>query len=895
LDGSGQNVGLVELEGYYAADITTYENQSVPSLPQVPLDNIYSDGMTGTPDSTDTDGIAECSLDIEMAISMAPGLTEVYVFEGNVTDHILENMVANPEISQFSCSWTLSYDATADDYLQQMESQGQSFFQASGDGDAWVSPIAWPCDDPDVTSVGGTALNMNGSSVSYASETVWNSGNLGASHAWPLNGDGYWGSGGGVSSVYSIPGWQQSVNTTAAGGSSSMRNIPDVALTADDVWVIYDSGLSGSFMGTSCAAPLWAGFMALVNQQRVTNGATPIGFLNPAIYAIGQSTNYAACFHDITNGNNTWSGSPNKFNAGSGYDLCTGWGTVGGSNLINALQQTVIVLHSFTGGSDGANPFSGLTLSGSTLYGTTKNGGSFDGGAVFSVNTNGSGFAPLHSFSASDDNGYSPQAGMILVDNTLYGTTDSGGTNYDGTIFAVNTDGSGFTTLYTFSNSTTNDLGIKTNSDGSSPDGTLVLSGNTLYGTAFYGGTNGYGTIFAVSTDGSVFTPLYNFTGGSDGAYPNSGLTSSGQTLYGTAEYGGSSVGRSGYGVVFAVNNDGSNYRTLHTFTGGNDGSDPLDLLLSGNTLYGNAIGFSGNGTVFAVNTDGSSFRTLHNFTATNFTFPPDGFGPAPGYNNSDGVFPTGLTLSGNAIYGAALEGGASGNGTVFTVNTDGSNFTILHNFTTTPGPNLTNTEGSHPVLSSGLILSGNNLYGTAYYGGDSGSGTVFALSLAPLVATASLHNGTNNMAYSQTLTAAGGQLPYSWSLISGGLPPGLILATNGGITGIPTAVGTFNFTSKVTDAANHTATRVVFLVVVPAQPDIASWILSGANLVLNGINGQSGGTYYILMGTNLAQPLSQWTPIATNVLSTSGNFTITATNTVTRNVPQRFYILQTH
>ena len=113
-----------------------------------------------------------------------------------------------------------------------------------------------------------------------------------------------------------------------------MRNIPDVALTADDVWVIYDSGLSNSFIGTSCAAPLWAGFIALVNQQAVL---PPVGFINPAIYAIGNGSSYTSCFHKTTTGNNTWPGSPDKYYPAAGYDLCTGWGTPNGRNLINAL------------------------------------------------------------------------------------------------------------------------------------------------------------------------------------------------------------------------------------------------------------------------------------------------------------------------------------------------------------------------------------------------------------------------------------------------------------------------------------------------------------------------------------------------------------------------------
>ena len=120
-------------------------------------------------------------------------------------------------------------------------------------------------------------------------------------------------------------------------GSTTMRNLPDVAMVAQNVWVIYNNGNSGNFYGTSCASPLWAGFMALVNQQAMANGYPPVGFLNPAIYAIGKGANYAATFHDITAGNNTSSSSPTEFYAVAGYDLCTGWGTPNGFNLINAL------------------------------------------------------------------------------------------------------------------------------------------------------------------------------------------------------------------------------------------------------------------------------------------------------------------------------------------------------------------------------------------------------------------------------------------------------------------------------------------------------------------------------------------------------------------------------
>ena len=120
-------------------------------------------------------------------------------------------------------------------------------------------------------------------------------------------------------------------------GSTVWRNVPDVALTAENVLLIYDDGVTNGQTGTSLAAPLWAAFTALVNEQAAQNGQPPVGFVNPAIYALGQSSLYASCFHDIVSGNNTNDLSPGKFFAVKGYDLCTGWGTPSGQALINAL------------------------------------------------------------------------------------------------------------------------------------------------------------------------------------------------------------------------------------------------------------------------------------------------------------------------------------------------------------------------------------------------------------------------------------------------------------------------------------------------------------------------------------------------------------------------------
>jgi len=326
LNGSGQKVGLLEFySGFLQSDITAYEAQAgLPNVPVLPvlLDG-YGGGLGDAPD--------EVSLDIEMAISMAPGQSQVLVYEGENTDTILNAMAANIQVKQFGASWSYTIDATSEQIFKEMAAQGQSFFNASGDYDSWAGfgYVYPPCDDPYITIVGGTTLSTVNSA--WSSETVWNWGvEYGSAE------DGY-GSGGGISSTYVLPSWQSNLNMTANGGSTVFRNIPDVALTADNIWVIYGGGATGAYGGTSCATPLWAAYMALANQQAVAAGKPTVGFINPQVYSLAQGPNYNSLFHDIRTGNNTWSLSPSQFYAVRGYDLCTGWGTPNGTNLINAL------------------------------------------------------------------------------------------------------------------------------------------------------------------------------------------------------------------------------------------------------------------------------------------------------------------------------------------------------------------------------------------------------------------------------------------------------------------------------------------------------------------------------------------------------------------------------
>jgi len=346
LNGAAQNIALVEEDGYNLSDIQEYE--ALAGRTNLPLQNVLLDGFNGLPtyiNTGDYTGNLEVSLDIEMLIAMAPALANIIVYEGNpdifIPNDILNRIASDDSASEISCSlgWSGGPTATTDQIFQQMALQGQSFFTASGDSDAYVAGTVdnpfyegTPADSPYVTSVGGTTLTMTPGGASRVSETVWN---YDVEYGPALDGLG---SSGGISSYYPIPYWQTNVNMTACQGSTTFRNFPDVALTADNVYIVFGGGITQDYAyGTSCAAPLWAAFTAMVNQQEKNNGHFPIGFINPALYAIGNSASYATAFNDITTGNNTWSQSPNLFYAVTNYDLCTGLGTPNGAGLINAL------------------------------------------------------------------------------------------------------------------------------------------------------------------------------------------------------------------------------------------------------------------------------------------------------------------------------------------------------------------------------------------------------------------------------------------------------------------------------------------------------------------------------------------------------------------------------
>jgi len=323
LTGAGQNLDLLQFDNFTPADITNYAAaiglSNVPPITVIPVD-----GGFGTPGANRL----EVSLDIEMVLAMAPGISNLFVYEAPNPSpwvDILSQMADDDLAPQASCSWSGGGpDPASEQVFQQMAAQGQSFFCAAGDAGAFTNVVQFPSSSPNITQVGGTSL-VTDTNQNYVSESVWNRGNGSAG-------------GGGVALSVDLPVWQMGVDMVANGGSTAWRNVPDVALTAENVYVVID-GQGNLAAGTSCAAPLWAAFTALANQQAAQLGEPPVGFLNPAIYGLCRGANYPALFHDITSGNNTNLFNPANYYASPGFDLCTGWGTPMGTNLINALAS----------------------------------------------------------------------------------------------------------------------------------------------------------------------------------------------------------------------------------------------------------------------------------------------------------------------------------------------------------------------------------------------------------------------------------------------------------------------------------------------------------------------------------------------------------------------------
>ena len=336
LTGAGQTIGIVSFNGYNPSSLINYYTDAGSNSPDVTVTNVLVDGFDGAC-SADGKGSGTCDdreqlMDIVSAVGMAPGVVQVLFYEaentGSTVTDLLNRVAADNTAKVISSSWFGSGFGNADSIFQEFAAQGQTYLSASGDCGAYNTTVGTcngttntstyepPSLDPYVLVVGGTALETTSPGGAWSFEYAWS------------------GSGGGdLSGPYSTPYWQQYPNVVnkANGGSPSNRNSPDVAANADPESGIFDMDDGAPFGscegGTSLATPLWAGFVALANQQSVANGNGTLGFINPQLYGIGTSS-YATGFHDIVGGSNPPQiGSGTGFTAVVGYDLVTGWGS----------------------------------------------------------------------------------------------------------------------------------------------------------------------------------------------------------------------------------------------------------------------------------------------------------------------------------------------------------------------------------------------------------------------------------------------------------------------------------------------------------------------------------------------------------------------------------------
>jgi subtilase family serine protease len=437
LTGTGQSLGLLEYYGTDLTDLNTYYS-NVHQTNNVSITLLSTDGTSTScvyPSCDDT----EQTLDMTQALGMAPGMSSLVMYVGSSDAAIFNAMAtASPLNAQLSSSWTWSPadPGTDNPYFQEFAAQGQNLFQAAGDSGAWTSSSAiYPADDVYLTSVGGTDLTTSSAGGPWASETAWVDG------------------GGGISpDGFAIPSWQTAAANGCSSCSKTLRNGPDVSANANFTFYVcadQSACTANYYGGTSFAAPMWAGYLALTNQQAVANGKPTLGFINPTLYTIGLSSNYDTDFHDITSGSNGYS-------ATTGYDLATGWGSPNGSGLLNALAGT-------------AGP--GFTLSASPSSVTVAQGSSGDSTITSTVT---GGFNGVISLSASG------QPSGVTVTFNPTSITGAGTSTMMMTVASSTATGTYTITVTGTSGSTVETTTVSLTVTGTSPNFTISASPSSI-------------------------------------------------------------------------------------------------------------------------------------------------------------------------------------------------------------------------------------------------------------------------------------------------------------------------------------------------------------------------------------------------------------------------------
>jgi kumamolisin len=482
LNGSGQNLGLLEYVGTDLADLNTYY-ANVHQTNSVPITLLSTDGTSTSCTAAQGCDDTEQTLDMTQALGMAPGLASLVMYVGSSDTAMISAMTThNPLPTTIGCSWgwTPADPSTLDPYFKKMAAQGQNFFAASGDSSTWSSRNeAWPADDAYVVSVGGTDLTTSSAGGPWASETAWVD------------------SGGGISpDGIAIPSWQAQagVINSSNRGSTTLRNGPDVSANANFTFYVcadQTTCTANNYGGTSFAAPMWAGFIALVNQQLASSSQLPIGFINPTIYNQNVTSSYATNFHDIT------SGTSGSYSAVTGYDLVTGWGSPKPA-LITALSGP---------------PVAGFSLSASPSSVTILQGNS---GSSTITSTVSGGFNSAVTLTASGQPtgvtvGFSPTSitgtGSSTMSITVASTTSPG--TYPITVTGTSGSTSHTTTVTLTVTSTSAGFSIS-----AAPTSITVTRGSSGHVTISTGVTGGFNSAISLSASGqgSRVTTSFNPT-----------------------------------------------------------------------------------------------------------------------------------------------------------------------------------------------------------------------------------------------------------------------------------------------------------------------------------------------------------------------------------------------
>ena len=508
------------------------------------------------------------------------------------------------------------------------------------------------------------------------------------------------------------------------------------------------------------------------------------------------------------------------------------------SFIANICSAQYYDVHNFGSGADGVNPYGSLIQSGNELYGMTVAGGANNDGNIFCIHPNGTGYRDLYDFTGTTTNGKGPNGSLAISGGVLFGMTQYGGLHNDGVVFSIDTDGTHFKDRWNF------DGGGDTN--GKQPLGDLIISGGVLYGMTTYGGRHSYGNVFSIDTNGTHYKDRWDFNvgGTTNGTNPWGTLTQIGKTLFGMTYAGGTAS----YGNIFSIDTNGTNYKDLWNFGagGGTNGSNPQgNLTVVGAKLYGmtSSGGTHSFGNIFSIDTNGGSYVNRWNFNA-------------PGDTN--GSIPNGsLIYAGKAVFGMSSVGGRHSDGNIFSIDTNGTKFTDIEDFT--------GANGQNPYLSRLLFsASAGTFYGMTENGGTNSLGVVFNDTVIKVrISDTNIScNGSNNGQATAHVTGIVPPFTYSW--------------TGGGTSVRATGLSAGSYTLTVTDYDGLTTTASISI----TQP--AALTIRLASLTNVACYGGSGtAVANAAIGGTLPYAYN-WAPSGGTTLTanvTAGTYTITVTD----------------